>query len=69
LFHKINEIISAARGQLDEDQIQTWLNHKFPQGFSELERSLERLDSKQTGMVCHFYFYFKKKICLIKVAT
>jgi hypothetical protein len=36
---------------LDENQIQTWLNHKFPQGFSELEDALERLDTKQMGIV------------------
>jgi hypothetical protein len=51
----IDKIILAARPQLDENQIQTWLNHKFPQGFSELERSLERLDTKQIGTVCLFY--------------
>ncbi|CAF3658026.1 unnamed protein product [Rotaria sp. Silwood1] len=38
-----------SRGQLDENQIQKWLNYKFPQGFSQLEKSLERLDTKQMG--------------------
>ncbi|CAF4595974.1 unnamed protein product [Rotaria sp. Silwood2] len=38
-----------SRGQLDENQIQKWFNYKFPQGFSDLERSLERLDTKQMG--------------------
>jgi hypothetical protein len=36
---------------LDENQIRSWLNHKFPQGFSELEHALERLDTKQMGIV------------------
>ena len=31
-------------------------NHKFPQGFSELEKSLERLDTKQLGTVGFFFF-------------
>ena len=35
----------------DENQIQKWLNHKFPQGFAGLEKSLERLDTKQMGTV------------------
>ena len=35
----------------DENQIQKWLNHKFPQGFADLEKSLERLDTKQMGTV------------------
>ncbi|CAF4042948.1 unnamed protein product [Rotaria sordida] len=38
-----------SRDQLDENRIQKWLNHKFPQGFSDLERALERLDTKQMG--------------------
>ena len=42
----------ASRGtQIDENQIQKWLNHKFPKGFSKLEKSLERLDTKQMGTV------------------
>ncbi|CAF3203302.1 unnamed protein product [Rotaria sp. Silwood2] len=38
-----------SHSQLDDYQIDTWINHKFPQGFSDLERSLEQLDKKQIG--------------------
>jgi len=41
----------ASRSQLDENQIQKWLTHKFPHGFSDLENALERLDLKQMGTV------------------
>jgi hypothetical protein len=44
----------GSRGQLDEDQIQKWLHHKFPHGFSDLEHALQRLDPKQTGSVNYF---------------
>jgi hypothetical protein len=37
----------------EENQIQKWLTHKFPQGYADLEKSLERLDTKQMGTVCH----------------
>ncbi len=47
--------------QLDENQIQKWLNHKFPNGFSELEKALERLDFKQTGTVNYLNFLIKEK--------
>lgn len=48
----------ASRSQLDENQIQNWLNHKFPHGFSDLERALERLDTKQFGTVKFFHIFF-----------
>ena len=41
---------------LNENQIQKWLNHKFPHGFSDLERALERLDAKQMGTVIDISF-------------
>jgi hypothetical protein len=53
----------ASRSQLDENQIQKWLTHKFPHGFSDLENALERLDLKQMGTVnilFYFIFYLKK---------
>jgi hypothetical protein len=47
-------VFLASRGQLDEIQIQKWLNHKFPNGFSDLQKALERLDAKQMGTVSHY---------------
>ena len=44
-------ICLAARIQLDENQIQTWLLHKFPHGFAHLEKSLQRIDFDQLGWV------------------
>jgi len=44
-------LVLAARNQLDEEQIRNWLNYKFPQGFSQLEQSLENVDEDQTGFV------------------
>ncbi|CAF0859260.1 unnamed protein product [Adineta ricciae] len=41
--------LHSTRGVLDENQVQQWLNRKFPHGYAELEHALERLDAKQTG--------------------
>lgn len=41
----------AARSQLDDQQIGKWLNYKFPHGFDELERTLDKFDTKRTGLV------------------
>ncbi len=41
--------------------MQKWLNHKFPNGFSDLEKSLERLDTKQMGTVCRYHTNFLLK--------
>ncbi|CAF1077134.1 unnamed protein product [Rotaria sordida] len=40
----------------NDNQIDTWLNHKFPQGFSDLERALQRLDTKQIGTLSRHQF-------------
>lgn len=61
-FNKI--LLKASRSNLDENQIQNWLNHKFPNGFNELEKALERLDAKQTGTVKTFIDFFKNNSCL-----
>ncbi|CAF1497870.1 unnamed protein product [Adineta steineri] len=45
----ITPVFHSTRGRLDENQVQKWLNYKFPHGFSELERALESLDPKQSG--------------------
>jgi hypothetical protein len=40
--------------------MQKWLNHKFPNGFSDLEKSLERLDTKQMGTVNITQLFFEE---------
>ncbi|CAF2140370.1 unnamed protein product [Rotaria magnacalcarata] len=58
-----------SRGQLDENQIQKWLNYKFPQGLSDLERSLERLDTKQMGTLPRDRFLEELKRFGLKLET
>lgn len=57
--HSDSPSIKTPRNQLDENQIRSWLIHKFPQGFAELERAFEQLDTKQMGTVkinlMHFF--------------
>ncbi|CAF4816073.1 unnamed protein product [Rotaria sp. Silwood1] len=48
--------IHGCHSQLDDYQIDKWLNHKFPQGFSDLEKSLEQLDRKQVGTLTRHEF-------------
>lgn len=61
-------LVLAARNQLDEEQIRNWLNYKFPQGFSQLEQSLENVDEDQTGFVRWFNdtFQYKTKTIFFK---
>lgn len=62
------DFVLAARNQLDEEQIRNWLNYKFPQGFSQLEQSLENVDEDQTGFVRRFNdtFQYKTKTIFFK---
>ncbi|CAF1342560.1 unnamed protein product [Rotaria magnacalcarata] len=48
--------LHSSRDQLDENQIELWLHHKFPRGYSDLERSCQRSDMKQTGTLSRDQF-------------
>ena len=50
-----------------ENQLENWLNEKFPRGFSDLEHSLERFDIKQTGIVS--FNFAEKRIFLSRTGV
>lgn len=57
--------VSASRSSVDEDNFRKWVKHKFPQGLAKLELNLERLDKKQSGLVCSLDCQSTKQSCFV----